>query len=208
MILQYVAVKGPKNHPQFFIKKNFNVSIVFFWWQEFLPLGYNPPKNSHCLLVQGRLHHGGSGSDCPPLPFVYRGSTGIEKCPFYVLVQYRSERLSFSQAGTSLTLAHLEGYCLAPADIQQGRLHQKGSGGCPCCYWAVAKKCSAPPLSNTVLNASFSRQLVTRSRSFKTVLPCPFQYIVHGCQHHYKDSSVGCRGQINALPFPLCTIPF
>ena len=70
----------------------------------------------------------GAAGATAPLPFVYGGSAGAEKCPFSALVQYRSERLSFSQDGTSLTLAHLEGYCLAPAEIQQGRLHQKGRG--------------------------------------------------------------------------------
>ena len=48
------------------------------------------------------------------------------------------------------------------------------------------------PLPNTVLNASLSRRLVTRSRSFKTALPCPFQHSLYGRLHHYKGSSVSC----------------
>ena len=80
------------------------------------------------LLVSGAPAPRGQRGRLPPA-FVYGGSAGAEKCPFSALVQYRSERLSFSQDGTSLTLAHLEGYCLAPADIQQGHLHQRGSGG-------------------------------------------------------------------------------
>ena len=97
--------------------------------------GTAPPYLSEMLhAARGACTTGVAGATAP-MPFVYGGSARAKKCPFPALVQYLSERLSFSQDGVSLTLAHLEGYCLAPADIQQGRLHQKGSGGCPCGYW-------------------------------------------------------------------------
>ena len=111
--------------------------------------------------------------------------------PFSVLVQYRSERLSFSQDGTSITLAHLEGYIVSLLPISSKSACTKRVAGLPLLLLGGGRECPALPLSNTVLNASFSRRLVTRSRSFKTVLPCPFQYIVHGRLHHYKGSSVG-----------------
>ena len=82
--------------------------------------------------VDGTLLHAGAPAPrgqrgrLPPCPLCTGAARGQRNGPFSALVQYRSERLSFSQDGTSLTIAHLEGYCLAPAKIQQGRLNQKG----------------------------------------------------------------------------------
>ena len=36
------------------------------------------------VVIQGRLHHGGSGGGCPPA-LVVRGQAGAEKCPFTIL---------------------------------------------------------------------------------------------------------------------------
>ena len=141
----------------------------------------------------------------PPALWV-RGTRGQRNVFFLPLFSTVLKVCLSVRTALHFTLAHLEGYCLAPADIQLRCLHQRGSKGCPCCYWAGAEKCPALPLPTTILNASFSRRLVTRSCSFKTVLPCPFRYIVHGRLHHYKGSCMGAE-KCPALP-SLCTIPF
>ena len=64
------------------------------------------------------MHHGAAGGDCP-LPFVYGGSAWAEKFPFLFMPLFNTVlNANCLLIRTALySLAHLEGYCLAPADI-------------------------------------------------------------------------------------------